>query len=308
MDNFKIFEFFFIVGLIALGIFLLWFFIFKVKHLKTSDVFMIDGGVKVGKTLVTVKLSVSKYRMNWFKVTIGNCFIKFINLFRKKDKKFKLKEIPMLYSNMPLYHVKYNPLTMDIIEGKVRIPHKSVCLLDEASLIADSMTGMLTDRQKRERFDEINEKLTIFLKLYGHMSHGGSLYFNSQNVVDLHFAFKRNMSTYLFCAKSRNFPFFRLIDCRELMHDESGDVVNTIQHDSDTDNRPLFVSKRWYKYYDRYYLDVLTKHLPVIVDYDVRKLHHRHDKKEIKEIVTMGNYKVIHEYNNKNRGVVNAKK
>ena len=280
---------------IAGCIFLLWLFIFKVKHLKTPNVYMVDGGVKVGKSLVTVMLAVKQYRRNCIAIAIRNTLVKFINIFRKKNK-IKLADKPMLYSNMPLYKVKYNPLTLDIILRKVRIPYKSVVLLDEATLIADSMLGMIKDKSKQEYFDYINESLTIFLKLYGHMTHGGSCFFNSQNVVDLHFSFKRNTSSYLMVTKNRKFPFFSLISCRELMHDESHDLINTNQGDIDDDNKPLFVSKRWYKYYDRYYLDVLTNNLPLLVDYDVEKVNPK-EKTIIKEIVTLGTYKAIQEYN-----------
>lgn len=290
--------FIFILVLIGLGIFLLWFFIFKVKHLKTPDVYMVDGGVKVGKTLVTVKLAVTQYRKNCIKVAIFNFFRRLINFFKRLFKKpvKPYLEKPMLYSNMPLFRVKYNWLSMDIITMKVRIPHKSVCILDEASLIADSMTGMITDKQKRARFDEINETLTLFFKLYGHSTHGGSAFFNSQNVTDLHFAFRRNTACYLYVAHNRKFPFFCLLDVRELIHDESNDVVNTNNGDVEKDNRPLFISKRWYKYYDRYYLDVLTKSLPTYVNYDVIRLS-RKDKKDIKYILTLGNFTKIKEYN-----------
>lgn len=285
------------VLIIVVLVFLLWFFIFKVKHLKTPDVYMVDGGVKTGKSLVTVMLAVKQYRKNCIKVAIFNFFRHIRNRFRK-IKKAPL-ERPMLYSNMPLFRVKYNELTLDILYMRVRIPHKSVCLLDEATLIADSMSGALTDKQKKEKFDEINECLTLFLKLYGHSTHGGSCFYNSQQVVDLHFAFKRCTSTYLFISKNRKYPFFCLLDVRELVHDESGDVVNTIQKDVDDDNKPLFVSKRWYKYYNRYYLDVLTKNLPLLVNYGVKVLDKK-DFKELDKILTLGSYKKIKEFNERN--------
>lgn len=302
----------FLLIILGLVIFLLWFFIFKVKHLKTPDVFMVDGGVKTGKSLVTVMLAVKQYRRNVIKMHIRNFFKRIINAFRKlrnigklkKGKKtkpyLKYDERPMLYSNMPLYNVKYNALTMDILLWNVRIPHKSVVIIDEATLLADSMTGMMKSKEMKEKFDEINEVLTLFLKTFGHQTHGGACFYNSQQVIDLHFAFKRCTSTYLFVAKNRKFPFFCLLDVRELVHDESGDVTNTITSDVDVDNRPLFVSKRWYKYYNRYYLDVLTKNLPLYVDYNVSKLD-RKDKIEIDEILTLGGYKKIKEYNERKR-------
>lgn len=310
MSNFG--QIIFFVLCVALIVFLLWFFIFKVKHLKTSNVYFVDGGVKTGKSLMCVMLAVKQYRKNLIGYYIRVGLTKFINLFRdNNDKcrkslfkngkfhrkpKLRLPEKPMLYSNMPLYKVKYNPLTLPIILRKVRIPFKSVCILDEATLIADSMSGMLTDRNKKAAFDEINEALTLFLKLYGHETHNGFLVFNSQNVVDLHFAFKRNTSTYLYLTKNRKFPFFCLVQGREIIHDEAHDVVNTNVGDVDDGDKPIFVSKRWYKYYDRFYLDVLTNDLPLQVDYDVQKVMPV-NRTKIKEIVSLGGYKAIREYN-----------
>lgn len=297
MGNIGSFIFFLIfIGLVVL---VLWFFIFKVKHLKTPDVYMVDGGVKVGKSLVAVKLAVTQYRKNLIRYYIGNAFIKFFNIFRKlrKKKLRNLLEKPMLYSNMPLYKVKYNYLNLSIIELKVRCPYKSVFLLDEASLIADSMSAYGMTKADKELVNYINEKLTLFLKVgVSHGHHGGSCFYNSQNVVDLHFAFRRCTSTYLFISKNRKFPFFCLMDCRELVHDESNDVQNVYHKDVDSENKPLFVSKRWYKYYDRYYLDVLFKNLPLLVDYDVKKVHPMNHQ-DLKRILTLGNYQLLRDYN-----------
>ena len=142
-----------IILLIALVCLALWFFIFKVKHLRTPDVFLVDGGVKTGKSLVSVMLAIKQYRKNLIRFYIGNCLIKFFNLFRKLFKKplRKLLEKPMLYSNMPLYKVKYNYLTLEILCCENRIPHKSVVLLDEASLIADSMTAYGVNKLEKEQ-------------------------------------------------------------------------------------------------------------------------------------------------------------
>lgn len=289
-----------IIGLIALAVFLSWFFIFKVKHLKTPDVFLVDGGVKTGKSLLSVCLVVRQYRKNLLRYFVGNFFLKGFNLLLKlfKRKPKKLIERPMLYSNMPLYKVKYNYLSLDILCCRVRVPHKSVFLLDEASLIADSMTALSKTMKEKEIVDYINEKLTIFLKVYvSHGSHGGFCVYNSQNIVDLHFAFRRNTSTYLYITKNRKFPFFVLLNCRELMHDEGNDVRNVYDKDVDELDKPLFLWKSWYKYYDRYYLDVLFKDLPLMVDYSVKPVNRRLTKQEVKTILTLGNYKTIREYN-----------
>lgn len=292
----------FIILLIALGVFLLWFFIFKVKHLNTPDVFLVDGGVKTGKSLVSVMLAVKQYRKNLIRYYIGNLLIRFFNLILKLFKKSpkKLIEKPMLYSNMPLYKVKYNYLSLDILSCKVRCPHKSVFLLDEASLIADSLTALGKTKEQKDIADYINERLTIFLKVYvSHGSHGGTCIYNSQNIVDLHFAFRRNTSTYLYITKKRSFPFFLLLNCRELVHDEGNDVHNVYDKDVDELDKPLFIFKRWYRYYDRYYLDVLFKNLPLMVDYDVKPVNRRLQKQELHNILTLGNFNAIREFNEK---------
>lgn len=300
----------FLLIIIGLTILLLWFFIFKVKHLKTPDVYMVDGGVKVGKSLVAVKLAVTQYRKNMIRYYIGSFFINLINKFRKLRKK-PLKrslEKPMLYSNMPLYKVKYNAFTLDILELKVRCPHKSVFLLDEASLIADSMTAYGQTKSEKEWIDYVNEKLTMFLKVgVSHGHHGSFCVYNSQNVVDLHFAFRRCTSTYLFISKRRSFPFFCLMDVRELVHDESRDVQNVYTKDVDVDNKPLFVSKKWYKYYDRYYLDCLFKDLPLYVDYSVKAVHPI-NRQQLKEVVTLGRYNLLRDYNESQKKVIKDEK
>lgn len=292
-----------ICGLV--GILLLWFFIFKVKHLKTPDVFCVDGGVKTGKSLVTVMLAVKQSKRNLLKIRICNWFTKVFNKVRKfRGKPIKqYRDLPMLYSNMPLNHIKYNDLTLDIILRKVRIPYKSVVLIDEASLLADCMSGAITTKDKREQFDYINEQLTLFIKLFGHYTHGGSLFYNSQQIVDLHFSFKRCTSTYLFISKNRKYPFFCLLDTREVVHTEDNDMINNYNGDIDKDARPLFVRKSYYKYYDRFYLSALTDSLPMQVNYDVVKYIKNKDMKA-KHVVTLGNYKSIKEFNE--RGLNNA--
>ena len=291
--------------ILALIILIAWFFIFKVKHLKTPDVFMVDGGVKTGKSLVTVYLAIRQYKKNVRIVYIKNLIIKFINLFKKKGFKKKLIERPMLYSNMPLNNVKYNDLTLSIVLREVRIPYKSVCLIDEASLLADSMTGMLTTKEKKQRFDYVNEKLTLFIKLYGHFTRGGSLFYNSQQIIDLHFAFKRCTSTYLFIQKNRKFPFFCLLYVREMVHSEDNDIINNYHEDIDKSDRPLFIWKKYYKYYDRYYLSALTDNLINQVDYNVVKYIKNKDMKA-RNVLTLGDYVSIKQFNE--RSLINEKK
>ena len=82
------------------------------------------GAVKTGKSTLAVYLALRSFRRIHFKWKIVSHF--------KKD-----IEEPLLYSNIPL-NTNYVPITTDILLRKVRIHKKSVVLLDEASLIADS--------------------------------------------------------------------------------------------------------------------------------------------------------------------------
>ena len=155
---------------------------------------------------------------------------------------------------------------------------------------------MITSKEKKEQFDKVNEALTLFIKLFGHYSRGGSLFYNSQQIIDLHFAFKRCTSQYLFISKNRKFPFFCLLDVRECVHTEDNDSMNVYNEDLDVNAKPLFIWKRYYKYYDRYYLSSITDNLPVLVDYDVVKFIKNKDLKA-KHVLTLGDYKTIKEFN-----------
>ena len=101
--------FFVLLGILV--IFLLWFFIFKVKHLKVPSVYLITGGVKTGKSFVSVWLAVKQYKKACRKVAIFNFGRKYIaNTFRRirRIPVKPLKDKPMLYTNMHLRNIKYS--------------------------------------------------------------------------------------------------------------------------------------------------------------------------------------------------------
>lgn len=283
--------FFLILG--ALGIFLLWFFIFKVKHLKIPDVFLVTGGVKTGKSFVSVYLAVRTYKRNVRKYYIANFFIKYlVNPIRKVFKKtpIKKREKPMLYSNMHLRNIKYNLLTMDIIMRKVRIPTKSVVLIDEVSLFADS-TLCLTKKYKEEN---IHEHLMLFVKLFGHYC-GGTCIINTQSLCDCAHEFKRCISNYLWINNKRKFPFFSLLQVRELAHSEDNDIVNTYDKDSEVDNRPLFIWNKYMKYYDYRCYSIFTDNLELQVDYD-NPVKRKGDSLKTHVLLTLQDFKTLKEF------------
>ena len=303
----------FILLIVALVIFLLWFFIFKVKHLKVPDVYLVTGGVKTGKSFVSVWLAVKTYKRNVRKAHIFNFFVRVIanpirhfkNLFRKDKKEdYKYREMPMLYSNMKLRNIKYNLLTLDIIKRKVRIPFKSVVLIDEVSLLADSMLGRVGGAKKivkegKETYvtynnDIINEELMLFVKLFGHYC-GGTMIVNTQALCDCHMAFKRCISNYLWINNKRKLPFFSLLQVRELAHSEDTDIVNNFDKDAEVDNRPLFILNKYMKYYDYRCYSIFTDNLELQVNYDNPVLN-KHDSLKTNVLLTLQDFKTLKEF------------
>lgn len=294
MNNSEIGAIFFFIILIGLVVFLVWFFVFKIKHLKVPDVYLVTGGVKTGKSFVSVYLAVRQYKRNCRKVAVQNFFIRFLVnpirfIFRKEP--FKKKEKPMLYSNMKLRHIKYNLLTLDIIKRKVRIPTKSVVLIDEVSLMADSMLGRVG---KDSKDDIINEQLMLFVKLFGHYC-GGTMIVNTQSLCDCHYAFRRCISNYLWIEVKRKYPFFSLMQVRELAHSEDNDIVNNFQADAEVDTRPLFVWNKYYRYYDYRCYSIFTDNLELQVNYDNPVLS-RSDSLKTEVLLTLQDFKSLKEF------------
>lgn len=236
----------FIFVVLVCVLLLLFFFYKNYKKLNLSAVFLIDGAVKGGKSFLSVYASVKKYKSNLFKWKILKPFRKLLG-----------KDIlpPKLYSNIPLRNVKYSPLTEDILKRKVRIPNKSVVLLDEASLIADSMSF---------KDNILNEELMLFIKLFGHYSHGGTCILNTQSIPDLHYNFKRCISKYLYIYKRKKFPFITIFKVREMLNSEDGNcIMNVYNEDIEDTFKNLYVLNRYYKYYDCYCYSILTDDLPI---------------------------------------------
>ena len=170
----------------------------------------------------------------------------------------------MLYSNIPLANVKYNDLTLDIIKRKVRIPNKSVVFIDEASLLADSMSFK----------DKItNEEVSLFVKLFGHYSHGGKLIYNTQDLHDMHFGFKRCTGSMLWLHSKIKLPFFTIFKVRELisLNDDNVTTSNNFNEDIEQSCMRLIVPNKYMFYYDCFTFSKLTDDLDFQVDYSVKK-------------------------------------
>lgn len=263
--------------IILIILILLLIFIFKqFKQLNISCVFLIDGAVKGGKTLLSVHCAKFKIRLNKFVWYVRFPFLKLLH------KEVPLK--PMLYSNIPLRKIKYNDLTLDIIKRKVRIPNKSVVLMDEASLVADSM--LYNDKT-------LNEEIQLFVKLFGHYSHGGTLILNTQSIGDLHFNFKRCISKYLYIYSRKKVPFFTILKVREMMYSDDGNnVTNCINSDLEDDLKTLIIPNSVYKMYDCYCYSIFTDNLPYFCNSKV-KIKGKKDSLKQDKLVSFKTFKTL---------------
>lgn len=230
------------LGLAALVVFLVLRFKKKFKSLSPlGTITVCTGAVKTGKTTLAVHLALKSYKKACFAHKIRALF----------DKK---AEKPLLYSNIPLA-VPYVPVTTDMLLRKVRIVSKSVVLLDEASLVADSQ--LIKD-------NVINTQLLKFFKLFGHSSHGGSLIVDTQSISDLHFAIKRCIANYCYIQRTYRFlPFFLCMDVIEQRYSDDGTVISNQTDDVDNNLRRVLVPKSVWKKFDTYCYSILTDSLPM---------------------------------------------
>lgn len=259
-----------IIILIIATVFLVWFLAFKIKKLKLDCVTLVTGGVKTGKTTLSVLLAIKKYKKNhrkwWFKRYI---------LMRRNE------EEPLLYSNIPLT-CEYVPVTQEMIERKVRLNYKSVMYLCETSLIADSMSF---------KDDLLNERMSLFIKLFGHETRGGSLFLDTQAVGDNHYAVKRCISRNLYIYHlTKWIPFFLVFKVRELYYSEDNSTINVISEDLEESMKTIICRKKVWKKFDCYAYSIFTDSCPT--ENNIEEEDHGRDLK-VRELVTFKKYKTI---------------
>ena len=270
----EILLFLLIIGVI--GFFVIKFYT-KFKSPKVGAIALVTGGVKTGKSAVSVGIALSNYKRNVFFWKLSCVLTKFFNFFRSKDKKFDLPERPLLYSNIPLRYVNYIPLTRDHMLRVKRIAYKSVVFIDEASLVCDSMLC---------RDNLISNELLLFFKLFGHETKGGLCVVNSHNITDLHYALKRTTSQYFYIHHlSKYIPFFVCASMREERYSDDGTVVNNYNDDLEESMKLYLLRKSVFKKYDSYCFSYLTDHLKVDTFEDTIK-NGKYDSLKAKEIVS----------------------
>lgn len=216
----------------------------KVKRLKLDAVTMINGGVKCGKTTLAVALAIKKHKRNHLIWKIKKYLRKLLRI-NKED------EEPLLYSNIPLNY-PYVPLTTDIIDRTKRCNYKSVVLISEMSLVIDSMS-----------YDNpiINEQVTLFIKLFGHSTRGGSAFLETQALGDNHYAIKRCIGRYFWIHSLCKFiPFVLVYKVREMLYSDSNSM-NTFNEDIEDSTKLVIISKSVWKKFDTYCYSTFTDSL-----------------------------------------------
>lgn len=238
--------------LLILAVVLIIYFIIRknFKFLKVPSVCLITGGVKTGKSMLSVYLSIKDYKKRhrkwWFATHIlhkeleeplyyTNCVISFRNIHRQR--KHRLDK-----------NIRY--ISLDHLNRDIRFNYKSVIYIQECSLMADNMDMKNTIR---------NVDLSLFNKLIAHETRGGAMYYDTQSVLDSHYSIKRVCSSYLFILKNVNFLIAHVLYVREMINTENG--VNNFDDDVEFTMRKVLVPFWYHHKYDRYEFSYLTDEL-----------------------------------------------
>lgn len=244
-----------VIVIIAVIILLIILFKLRIKRLKLDHLTLVSGSLKTGKSALSLGLAIKEYNKNLRKWKIKRFFTE-----KVLHKEFTTEK-PLFYSNIPV-GIDYVPLTFDIIERKKRMAYKSICFIDEVSLLADSMSAFQRDKKSKEEISTFNDVLLVFIKLYCHETHNGSLYINTQSISDLHYSFRRCMSRYVYIQSSINWlPFIRIMRVSELFYSEDNSAINTNTGDIEDNTRLLFQRKKIFKKYDRWCYSSFTDSL-----------------------------------------------
>ncbi len=219
----------------------------KFKVPKIPCVALVTGGVKSGKSTLSVYMAIQTYNRVHRRWKIRVFFQELLH------KPFD--EEPLLYSNIPLA-VPYVPITLDLLQRKVRPRYGSVAYVNEASLLADQMLSL--------KKDDTNERLTLFNKLFGHETIGGVLIYDTQCVADVHYAVRRSLSSYIYVHHlEKRIPFFLIAQVREERYSDDRGVINAYNEDVEESLKKVLIPKRVWKKFDAYCFSCLTDGLPV---------------------------------------------
>lgn len=238
-----------ILLIIGLCILALWLFNKFFKVPKTPALNFINGGVKTFKSGFTLYLARVEYKRQHIRWRFRKFFQQ---LFHKM-----IDEEPLFYSNIPVGW-KYVKLTKNLLLRKERFAFKSVVFVDEMALLADKDMYKILDA------DNLND-LKEFFKLFGHETHGGSFFSNSQALGDVTVEFRRNIAQYFYIHDLVKWiPFFFMVNVREERYSEDGSaIMNMYAQDIEESMKKVLIPKSICKRYDQYCYSILTDDLPV---------------------------------------------
>ncbi|PWL76848.1 MAG: hypothetical protein DBY22_00600 [Clostridiales bacterium] len=222
---------------------------------RLGNMVLVTGGIKTGKSTLSVYLALRTYKKQLFKWKI-KCFIgKFLKVLKiPKFKNFEKPEKPLFYSNIPL-KMPYVPLTKELLLREERFAYGSVCYICEASLVADSMSY---------KDMTLNENLLLLNKLFAHETKGGYIFYDTQSILDNHYAVKRCLSSYLYIHHTiKTIPFFLLCWVREMKFSEDNTIVNSFDSDVEKELKLIILPKKIWKKFDCYCYSSFTDDLPV---------------------------------------------
>lgn len=232
--------------IIAVAIFFVNKFLSRFKVPKVGSLALVTGGVKSGKSTLSVAIVRREYKARCRSIKIKNFFNKMFNR--------QLIEMPLIYSNVPLA-MPYVPLTDDLLLRKKRFVYGSVIYVQEASLVADSQ--LIKDM-------DINQRLLLFNKLIGHETKGGVLIYDTQCIGDVHYSVKRCLSNYFYIHHlTKWIPFFLVAYVQECRYSDDGSTITTSNEDVENTLKRVIIPKSNWKYFDCYCYSVLTDELPV---------------------------------------------
>ena len=234
--------------LIAVAIFFVRRFLNRFKIPKVGALALVTGGVKTGKSTLSVALVRREFKARVRAVKFKN----FIGKIFKKN--YVPVELPLIYSNVPLA-LPYVPLTDDLLLRKKRFVYGSVIYIQEASLVADSQ--LIKDM-------DINQRLLFFNKLIGHETKGGVIIYDTQSISDVHYSIKRCLSEYFYIHHLVKWvPFFLIAYVEENRYSDDGSIISTQNEDIENKLKKVIIPKSTWKYFDCYCYSVLTDNLPV---------------------------------------------
>lgn len=247
MDSNNVITLLLILGLCGLLLFL-YFKFFKIPKLKS--IVFIDGTLGSGKSFYSVCLAIRLHKKAVRQWKVRTFFQRLL--------KKPLDEKPLLYSNILLRNYPFVKVTKELMFRKdFRFAYKSVLLLDEFSLVADQM--LYKDA-------EINERLSLFFKLFRHETKNGKIVINSQSTCDLHYSLKYVLSDYFYIHSKTTLPFISILRVQELGYnaDKNGTTM-TLQGEGDIEDctKLILVFNKYFKYYDSYCYSIFTDDLPV---------------------------------------------